>query len=942
MTKNALQLKEEGNNLYRQNKYQEALEKYDEALALDPAFAIAWYNKGLIHNKLGQYAEALAYLEKALLIDPFYQKAKSQRENILQILNSAEIKEQFNDSCAKQRYATDIFRPIICNKNYLDEMDFLSQKHQKMLQSAPANSFPDQIQATLALLEFLFKYYDNPQQPNALLREELLSSSAEGKKLRLQTIGNKIVYALTSLPEQFAKHMDLTALNIMMQCQKEIFLEDAKKIVRMIFETMYHFPREERGKLINYLPWHENSCYLFDFCGALFIEDEAINKENRLGGISLISYDFNGDLNKQRSLMYYQKSLMHHIPLVKIAIADLIKKDMHSFHSFFQEVALRLNKNQTYDGLQKMQQLPHLYTLLWYSKQMFNLQRLLSILPAVPGNSRPVDSHLLKKMHLNTEFNTAPPIDIEKSFRAWLRVDKPENTKEQNKKAYLALKNTLNNPVLELLIKQMLQNKIPQPISYGMMEHDSYQPIYVSSNAITPLKRMQLASDNNYLNPNTLKGRLAVLRKLQLIGEIFIPRSWGNQYLKKIDYIDPNTLSNIRNGLAHIEDKHYFSIAKKLESDKQQIKKLFRELQTLKEVTYEITAARQEQFPAFPEDNPLFSLTDPDTENFFNHYWDTLKNAYQVVNEVKKEHFIPNEHLLKNQQDINNVLRVVKPEHQDQIRKMLEGSVPYQIENSGVILQDTLNDKKLIKRTKKLLESAEKYYKECWKQNAKINEQNKELINQNISKSMANHYPTISDLGQKLAQAGLKNLPDLSNEALFNLLKNRLDTLEILMKESNVFITGQVELVDALEHDIALQLSTTYLLGQILSLIHKIETIVNWHDIEPKLVARLLDYHALRNVLEHNDPILETAELSYYQMLNKTPQMMASVIGELLLDFKKSILDFDTSTLLNTTPVQVMRTRQDHAINPSNFWSKTGNSISQNEDLDDDEKTNRP
>ncbi|MDF0589688.1 tetratricopeptide repeat protein [Candidatus Methanocrinis natronophilus] len=53
-------------------EYDEAVQAYDEAIRLDPEFAIAWNNKGLALYNLGEYAEAVQAYDEAIRIDPEY------------------------------------------------------------------------------------------------------------------------------------------------------------------------------------------------------------------------------------------------------------------------------------------------------------------------------------------------------------------------------------------------------------------------------------------------------------------------------------------------------------------------------------------------------------------------------------------------------------------------------------------------------------------------------------------------------------------------------------------------------------------------------------------------------------------------------------------------------------------------------------------------------
>lgn len=60
-----------GNNLLRVGRYQEAIDRYDRALELDPKYVNAWSNKGWVLNKMSMTPiEVLECYEKALAKDP--------------------------------------------------------------------------------------------------------------------------------------------------------------------------------------------------------------------------------------------------------------------------------------------------------------------------------------------------------------------------------------------------------------------------------------------------------------------------------------------------------------------------------------------------------------------------------------------------------------------------------------------------------------------------------------------------------------------------------------------------------------------------------------------------------------------------------------------------------------------------------------------------------
>jgi tetratricopeptide (TPR) repeat protein len=71
----AADLYKQGNALRDQNKYQEAIETYDKALALNANFAEALYDKGLALHNLNKFQEAIDCYEKAIAINNKYSDA---------------------------------------------------------------------------------------------------------------------------------------------------------------------------------------------------------------------------------------------------------------------------------------------------------------------------------------------------------------------------------------------------------------------------------------------------------------------------------------------------------------------------------------------------------------------------------------------------------------------------------------------------------------------------------------------------------------------------------------------------------------------------------------------------------------------------------------------------------------------------------------------------
>ncbi|CAF1180485.1 unnamed protein product [Didymodactylos carnosus] len=75
MRQQADKLKNDGNELIKQEKYKEALNAYNAAINIDGNNAIYFCNRAAAHNKLGNNDQAIADCHHSITIDPNYSKA---------------------------------------------------------------------------------------------------------------------------------------------------------------------------------------------------------------------------------------------------------------------------------------------------------------------------------------------------------------------------------------------------------------------------------------------------------------------------------------------------------------------------------------------------------------------------------------------------------------------------------------------------------------------------------------------------------------------------------------------------------------------------------------------------------------------------------------------------------------------------------------------------
>lgn len=84
------QLLSEGLAYTSTSRYTEALQAYDRAIALDPNFIPAYYNKARLLRKLGQYKDALTACERVIKLDSSLAPAYNEQGNVLSQIGSFE------------------------------------------------------------------------------------------------------------------------------------------------------------------------------------------------------------------------------------------------------------------------------------------------------------------------------------------------------------------------------------------------------------------------------------------------------------------------------------------------------------------------------------------------------------------------------------------------------------------------------------------------------------------------------------------------------------------------------------------------------------------------------------------------------------------------------------------------------------------------------------
>ena len=86
MMESAGVLKEEGNKLFKECRYEEACDKYTKALELDSTNAVIFSNRSVTYAKLGDYERALSDALQCVELNPQWPKGFLRKTSALELL----------------------------------------------------------------------------------------------------------------------------------------------------------------------------------------------------------------------------------------------------------------------------------------------------------------------------------------------------------------------------------------------------------------------------------------------------------------------------------------------------------------------------------------------------------------------------------------------------------------------------------------------------------------------------------------------------------------------------------------------------------------------------------------------------------------------------------------------------------------------------------------
>eukprot|EP00117_Sycon_ciliatum_P050136 scpid94220/ scgid35429/ Small glutamine-rich tetratricopeptide repeat-containing protein alpha; Alpha-SGT len=124
-------LKEKGNDLLRKGEFQQAVDMYSKAIAVDRNNAIYFSNRAAAYAKLQQHDRVVEDCQEAIRIDPAYSKAHSRLGNALNMLGrKAEAVESFKKAVELDP----------SNQAYKDTLDTVNAEMQSQQSAAPAGA----------------------------------------------------------------------------------------------------------------------------------------------------------------------------------------------------------------------------------------------------------------------------------------------------------------------------------------------------------------------------------------------------------------------------------------------------------------------------------------------------------------------------------------------------------------------------------------------------------------------------------------------------------------------------------------------------------------------------------------------------------------------------------------------------------------------------------
>ena len=109
--------KNNGDDLYDQDKYNESMQAYDKAIEINPQYAEAWCNRAKVLFDQGKLNDAILNFNKAIEINPQYADALYGRTQVLARLNKDSLHVFYIDKNAFPRIKVYVFTDKFCARS---------------------------------------------------------------------------------------------------------------------------------------------------------------------------------------------------------------------------------------------------------------------------------------------------------------------------------------------------------------------------------------------------------------------------------------------------------------------------------------------------------------------------------------------------------------------------------------------------------------------------------------------------------------------------------------------------------------------------------------------------------------------------------------------------------------------------------------------------------
>lgn len=411
--------------------------------------------------------------------------------------------------------------------------------------------------------------------------------------------------------------------------------------------------------------------------------------------------------------------------LVKHSITDILTKDLEVLSVFFEQVKNHLSSGTPLTPMAKPE---NLETLLRFSKHSFLLLKLIALLPRNYAKSTysleviqetgvsldSIESVDKQKLIEWLDNKSEPITPIDKFFPADNKKSEPEPEK--------------GHPIWSQSLLESTQKVTRgQQLTLCAIK---------DSNQLAPHTRFQILGFENF---NSIKNRLSLLRVLEMTGEFFMPRNWGNKQ-KTLDIIDIDMVGKIRSALSHPEERQYLTVIKDLEKDPVLLKQLHDELMIFSGSVYELIVSRESELDWQVKDT---SSGYDDWKDAMDLYWQSIKKHYSL--DKKTSPHILTKPLLE-EKELDTLLGLVLPAHHEMLGNCLANDVSFFFINKKTPLnlldEITANlsskDKKQnadIRQIRKLLTKADKKYKEYKREYESNRKKEDALNNERIEKN---------------------------------------------------------------------------------------------------------------------------------------------------------------------------------------------------------------